>query len=195
MQATGALLTDTTVRTPGSLGVRLAPEDATNGCKWEFNIYCKASSIINFFGYFQKNAAFATDVARVELWLPGSTSADDTFTLADNADWQACSLSASYTGTIDTLATIKVIGLTAIASAYLYCDDFYNAGDTVTNSDKVTGLDTWVSGKPVSIIAPQQVSAADIWTFDTDNLTTANTTGKKLVDTEIKADDASLNII
>lgn len=35
-------------------------------------------------------------------------------------------------------------------------------------------------GKPVSIIAPQSVSPADIWTFSTTQLTTVNTTGQKL---------------
>lgn len=189
-QATGAGLPDTTVRTPNSLGVRLTPEDSTTGFTWSFNIYAKAMSIVSFFGYFQKNATFNTDVAKVELWLPGSTVADATATLTNVTGlWQPVSISATYNGSIDALATIKVRALSATAGAYLYADDFYNAGNTVVSTDKVTGLDTWDQGKPVSIIAPQQVSAADIWTFSTTQLTTVGTTGELLVRTEHKVDD------
>jgi hypothetical protein len=152
-RSAGATLTDTIVRTPGSLAVVLRPESLT-GFTWSFNIFAKANSSVNFLGYFMKNAAFSTDVARVELWLPGSTVADATFTLADNTNWQMCSLAANYASAINGLATIKVIGLTATASAYLYCDDFYNSGNTVTSTDPVTGLDTWYQGKPVSILSP-----------------------------------------
>ena len=129
---TGAGLTDTTVRTPGSYAVRLSPEDSTNGFLWQFYIPAKAGKITNFFGFFQKNAAFSTDVAKVELWNPDSTSADATFTLADNTDWQACSISKLYSGTVDGLAIVKIYAISATAGAYLYCDDFYNAGDTVS---------------------------------------------------------------
>lgn len=179
-QCVGAGLADTTVRTANSLGLRIAPEEATTGFIWEFKIFQKANSIVNFFGYFMKNAAFSTDDAIVELWLDGSTTADATFTLADITTWQACSLSAQYTGDVDTLATIRVTAKSATSGAYLYCDDLFNSGDTVQSTDKVTGLDTWFDGKPVEIIAPQAVSPADIWTFSTLNLTTANTTGCQL---------------
>lgn len=182
IQSTGSGLTDTTVRTSGSLGVRMAPNNASNNLMWQFNILAKASSIVNFMGFFQKNAAFGTDVAKVELWLPGSTVADDTFTLADNTDWQACVLSANYTGTVDLLATIKVYAKSATAAAYLYCDDFYNAG----TSNKIAGLDTWELGLPVDFIVDTVFDPSSVWSYDTTNLTTANTTGnqvKKLLTT------------
>jgi hypothetical protein len=182
----GSGLADTTVRTPNSLAVGLYPENASGGFLWPFNIYASALSIANFFGYFKLNAAFTGDAgasARVELWLPGSSVADASATLSKlTNDWQAVSLSVNNTNTVDGLAEIRVYAISATAGAYLYADDFYNAGDTVTNSDKVTGLDTWYQGQPVSIISPKSVSAADIWTFSTTALTTANTTGKTLVD-------------
>jgi hypothetical protein len=182
-RSTGAALADTTVRTPGSLGIRLAPEDATNGFTWSFNIPAKAMSIVSFFGWFQKNAAFATDTCRIELLLPGSSVADATTTLSNTTgSWQAAVLSAQNNSAVDGLATINVVALSATASAYVYVDDLYNAGDTVTSSDKVTGLDTWYQGKPITIIQPSATSAADIWNFPTTNLTTTGTTGKKLVD-------------
>lgn len=180
-RSTGAGLVDTTVRTAGSLGLRIAPEEAVDGFTWEFNIPAKANSIINFFGWFKLNAAFTGDAgasATVELWLPTSSSADATATLSKATnDWQAAVLSATNTLDTDGLALIKINGITATSAAYLYADDFYNAGDTVTSTDKVTGLDTWYQGKPVSIISPQATSAADIWTFPFADLDTTGTIG------------------
>lgn len=171
---------DTEIRTTGSLSVRLAPQNSSPGFAWEFQIPAKANSIVAFFGYFMKNTAFSTDDVVIELWLPGSTVADASYTLADSYDvWQAVPLSVSNTLSVDGLATVKVIGKTTTSAAYVYCDDFYNAGNTVVSTDKVTGLDTWFEGKPAQIITPSAVSAADIWTFDTTNLTTANTTGNQ----------------
>jgi hypothetical protein len=180
-RSTGAALTDTTVRTPNSLGVVLKPEDVTDGFTWSFNIPSKAMSITNFFGWFELNAAFTGDAAasaRVELWLPGSSAADASYTLLKTTNaYQSAVLSATNTSSTDGLAEVRVIGLSTTASAYIYADDFYNAGDTLTSSDKVTGLDTWYQGKPVSIIQPSATSAADIWNFPTSGLTTAGTTG------------------
>jgi hypothetical protein len=192
MTATGAGLTDTNVRTPGSYAVRISPEEATTGFIWTFHIPAKTGKITGFSGFLQKNAAFATDIAKVELWNPGSTVADATFTLADVTTWQMCSISALYSGAVDGLAEMKIYAKCATASSYLYIDDLYNAGDTVSSSDKVTGLDTWYQAKPIDIISPSAVSAADIWTFSTTALTTTNTTGRKLVDAEQKADDCAV---
>lgn len=183
-RSTGAGLADTTVRTSGSLGVRMAPTNATTGFIWEFNTPAKVNSIVNFFGYFQKNAAFGSDVVTVELYLPGSTTADATTNLSSSTGvWQAASLSANYTGTVDGLATVRVIAKTTTSAAYLYIDDLFNGGDgSSTTFDKVTGLDTWYQGKPLQIIGSQALSAADVWTFSTTSLTSANTTGKQLMD-------------
>lgn len=185
-RSTGAGLVDTTVRTAGSLGARFAPEEGTTGFTWSFLIPSKANSITNFFGWFLLNAAFTGDAsasARVELWLPGATSVSATTDLSKATNlWQAAVLSATNTSSTDGLAEIRVIGVTVTAAAYVYADDFYNAGDTVTSTDKVTGLDTWYKGKPVQIIQPQATSAADIWTFPTVDLDTAGTTGKTLKD-------------
>lgn len=176
LTSTGTGLTDTTVRTASSLGVRIAPEDATTGYVWSFNILAKASSIVSFFGYFQKNAAFSTNVCKVELWLPGSTAADDTFTLADNTNWQAGVVSANYTGTVDLLATVKVYAISSTAAAYLYCDDFYNAG----TSNKIAGLDTWEKGLPVTFLVDTVFDPSSVWSYDTTNLTVAGTTGNQV---------------
>lgn len=180
-KSTGAGLTDTNVRTPGSLGVVMLPEDNATGFTWAFNIPAKANSIVSFLGWFQLNSTFTGDAAasaRVELWLPGSVVADATSTLSlVTNSWQAAVLSAQNNLTSDSLAEVRVTGLTATTGAYLYADDFYNAGDTVTSTDKVTGLDAWYKGKPLSIIQPSATSAADIWSFPTTNLTIGGTIG------------------
>lgn len=180
-RSTGSGLTDTTVRTANSLGVRIAPENNTTGFSWQFFILAPASSIINFFCYAQKNTAFGTSTAKVELFLPGSTTADDTFTLSnDTGSWQAVSLSANYTSSINGLATVKITGITSTSAAYLYIDDIFNA-DT-SNAAKLAAIDVWANGQPSPLITVLAVTAADVWTFSTTELTTANTTGKKLVD-------------
>lgn len=188
-RSTGTGLVDTTVRTAGSLGVRLAPENNSTGFYWDFQILAPASSIVSFFCYSQKNVAFGTSTAKFELFLPGSIPgvdvADDSYTLPNTTgSWLPVSLSANYSGTADGLATIRVTGITSTSAAYLYVDDLFNADDSTAM--KLAALDVWRDGKPSQIIAPQAVSAADVWTFSTADLTTANTTGKKLVDGLIK---------
>lgn len=180
-RSTGATLVDTTVRTAGGLGVRIAPEDNTTGFSWKFRILAKASSIVSFFGYFQKNVAFGTSTAKVELFLPGTDpdtgTADSTQTLTNvTGTWQAVVLSANYTGTTDEPAIIKVTGITATAAAYLYADDFYNAGLT----NKLAGLDTWYQGQPVDFIPDTTFDPASVWSYAIANLTVAGTTGNQL---------------
>lgn len=194
LRSTGTGLADTTIRTSGSLGIRMAPENATTGLKWEFNILAVASSYVSFVGWFQKNAAFGTDVARVELWLPGSTAADATTTLTNTTgSWQAVTVGATYSGTTNGLATIKIYGLTTTASAYLYCDDFFNA-DT-SSAMKLAALDVWDQGLPSTLIAAQSVTAGLVWSELTSGMTTTGTVGKYLVDTGVKVDDNQALII
>lgn len=176
-QSTGALLDDTTVRTADSLAVRLSPANA-NGFIWEFKILAKANSAVSFFGFFQKTTAFSTDIAKIELWLPGSISADDTCVLEDVYDaWQVCSVAANYTETVNKYATIKVYAISITAGAYLYCDDFYNG------SNKITALDTWDEGAPSLIMFEQLGDASAIWATMASVNNAAGTMGKVLNDT------------
>lgn len=197
LRSTGAGLADTTIRTSGSRGVRLAPENLANGLLWEFQIPAIALSTVFWKGYLQKNAAFGTDVCRVELWLPGSTSADATSTLSDTTGtWQSVLVNAYYSGTESKLATIKIYALSATASAYIFIDDMYDAGDgSSTTSNPIAGLDIWYLGIPATLIVSTVVDAGSVWNYPTAGLTTAGTTGKALVDTLIKTDDNQSLII
>ncbi len=153
--STGAGLSDTTVRTTGSLGIALQPEDSTTGFTWSFQIPAVGNTTVNFQGFAQKNAAFGTDVCTINLYLPGSTTPDATANLSDTTgSYLPLILSAYYNSSISGLATVEIIAKSTTAGAYIYIDDLYNAGDTVTNYDKLAGLDIWHGGKPASIISP-----------------------------------------
>ena len=179
LRSTGSGLVDTTVRTTGSLAVRLAPEDATNGLTWEFQIPANAGSYVSFTGFFQKNAAFGTDVCRVDLYLPGSTTADATQTLSNTTgSWQAVAIGANYTGTEDLLATVKITAISATSAAYIFVDDMYNAGNgSSTTTNKIAGMDVWDKGLPVTFIVPTTFNAASVWSELTAGMTTSGTIG------------------
>lgn len=190
--ATGSGLTDTLVRTPGSLNVRIAPQSASPGFSWSFLIPANVNQVVPFSGYFLKNVAMGTDVCTVSLFLPGNPitgTPDDTVTLSDNVSnaWtgsavQAVSLAAYYTGTVDGFATVVINAKSTTAGAYLYCADFYNSGDGTTLYDKLAGLTIWYNGKPSPIITQLSLGgiAPAVWGVATAGLTAAGTTGNKL---------------
>ncbi len=192
--ATGAGLADTLVRTPGSLNVKIAPEDSTYGFSWVFLVPANINQVCSFSGFFLKNVAMGTDVCTVSLFLPGNPitgTPDDTVTLSDNVSgaWtgaavQSVSLAAYYTGIVDGFAAVVINAKSATAGAYLYCADFYNSGDSSTLYDKLAGLTIWYQGKPSPIITQLNLGgiAPAVWAVATSGLTSAGTTGKKLVD-------------
>lgn len=176
-QSTGAGLPDTTVRTAGSLAVRLSPEEATTGFIWEYKIAANAGTYVSANGFIKKNATFGTDDILVELFLPGSLTADASYTMPDDTTWDAFNIGADYSaGTVDRYATVRVSAKSATAGAYCYVDDLYNG----TNS--ITALDVWENGKPSEIMFEQLGDAAAVWAVSTAGLTISGTTGKKLVD-------------
>ena len=192
-QSTGSGLTDTLVRTPGSLNVRIAPEDTTYGFTAYFKIPATKNTTVSFSGYFLKNVAMNTDVCTVSLYLPGNDPAnlapDATTTLSNNVSntWtgsavQSVSLSAYYTGTVDSFAIVAVNAKSVTASAYLYCADFYNSGDTVTIYDKLAGLTIWYQAEPSPVITPLNLGgiAPAVWATATSGLTTPGTTGNNM---------------
>ncbi len=192
--ATGSGLSDTLVRTPGSLNVCISPENSTDGLSWAFLIPANVNQVVPFSGYFLKNVAMGTDVCTVSLFLPGNPvtgTPDATTTLSNNVSnaWtgsavQAVSLAAYYTGTVDSFATVVINAKSTTAGAYLYCADFYNSGDTSTVFDKLAGLTIWYQGKPSPIITQLSLGgiAPAVWGVATAALTTPGTTGKALKD-------------
>lgn len=187
----GAGLPDTNVRTSGSLGLRIAAESSSPGFDWQFKILALANSAVGVTGFIQKNAAFGTDDCDVELYLPGLVpgvdTPSDTQAMPDNTSWNVFNLAASYTGSVPLFAIVRVVAKTATASAYVYVDDLYNG------TNEITALDVWDQGKPSEFIYPELGDPSAVWAVATSTLTTAGTTGKKLVDDLTTAKFIALN--
>ncbi len=174
-RSTGSGLADTNVRTAGTLNVRIAPESASPGFYWDFQILAKANSAVSIFGFIQKNAAFSTDDVVVELYLPGLLpgvdTPSDTYTMPDNTSFNVFTLAASHTGSVPLLATVRIKGQTVTASAYLYVADLYNG------TNDITDLTTWDLGKPSQIMFEQLGDAAAVWAVLTETFTAPGTVG------------------
>lgn len=174
-RTTGSGLADTNVRTAGSLGLRIAPEEASHGFVWDFKVIAKAASYSNILGFIQKNVAFGTDDVIVDFYLPGLVPGTDTpsatVTMPDDTSWNVFNLAASYVGTVPLFSTVRVTAKTVTASAYVYIDDLYNGTNVITN------LDTWHRGKPSEIMFEQLGDAAAVWAVATSTFTTSGTVG------------------
>lgn len=174
-QSTGAGLADTTVRTASTLNVRLAPEEATTGFKYEYKILAVPSKAVFALGFLERNAAFAADTCLVELFLPGSTVADASQTMATTVGtYLPFSIAATYNGTISRYATVRISAKSTTAAAYIYVADLFNGTNNITN------FNTWFEGQTSSIMFEQLGDAAAVWAVPLSTLTTAGTTGKQL---------------
>lgn len=180
-RSTGAGLVDTTVRTSGSLGIRIAPIESATGFSWSFMVLARANTGIVVSGFAQKNTAFATDVATISLTLPGASVPTSTYTIGSTTGvWENWVVSGNYTGSIPLYATVTITAKSVTAAAYLYIDDIYNG----TNS--ITALDVWTNGLPSPIMFEQlgdaQADALAVWGYSTSSaqFTTAGTAGNKL---------------
>lgn len=164
-RSSGSGLVDTTTRDSDSLAVRIAPENATAGFTWSFNIIALANTQVGFPIMLQRNSTFSSGTVTVSLTLPNNTSGtpDTSYTLpTTTGSWLPVYLTVFNTGTVPGLATITINAQTATAGAYLYADDAFNAGDGTKTLDKVGGFDIWNNGQPLSIISPLQPLSADI---------------------------------
>jgi len=194
--SSGAGLTDTTVRTVGSLSLAIKPENNTDGAIVTFKIPANPTSQVQVYGYLYRNATFSTGLLKAELFLPGTLltdTPDDTVTMStDTLAWLPFVLTA-YQPTNDSRYAIVVItAVTNTAGAYAFFDDIYDAGLT----NKVAGLDLWDSGHISSIIVAADYSSIPdqsriaVWN-DTDTYTT----GQKGLVLQDAADDAELAAI
>jgi hypothetical protein len=178
-RSTGAGLTDTTIKTSNSLGLRMEPQ-TEDGFNWRFKVLAKAGAAVSALGFLQLNSAFTTDVDTVctaSLVLPGSTTIDATQTMSKLTNgWQVFNLAAVYSGSVDGYAvvTINSTNINAVAGAYVYADDIFNG------TNNITAIDVWDEGKPSEIMFEQLGDAAAVWAVPTSTLTTTGTTGKLL---------------
>lgn len=157
-QSTGAGLPDSTVRTPGTLNVRIAPENSATGFQYEYLVLAVPGKAVQSFLFVQKNAAFSTDVVTVELFLPGSTVADATTTVSNViGSYNVYGVAANYLGTESLYARVRVTAKTVTPSAYIYLADISNGTNNIIN------FNTWYRGKPSTIMFDQLGDPAGVW--------------------------------
>ena len=194
--SSGSGLTDTTVRTAGSLACAIKPENATSGATMTFKIPANPTSQVQVYGYLYRNATFSSGTLKVDLFLPDTlltATPDDTVTMATTTGaWLPWTLTANYTSSDSRYATVVITAITATAGAYAFLDDIYDAGLT----NKVAGLDLWDNGhiSPIIVAAdyssiPDQSRIA-VWS-DADTYTT----GQKGLVLQDAADDSELAAI
>lgn len=156
----GAGLTDTTVRTVGSLSVVSKPENNSVGSSWTFKIPAAPASSVSVLGYVQRNALFSSGTLKVELFLPGTlltATPDATYTFpTTTGSWLPFNIAAYYAGSVARYATVRITGVTSTAGAYFFVDDLYDAG----TNNKVAGLDLWDAGQPSPVMVVTDFSSA-----------------------------------
>lgn len=171
----GSGLTDTTVRTAGSLSLAIKPESATVGTN-AFIIKTPAppTSRVGMYGYIYRNATFSTGDIVVDFFLPGTLETDtpdDSYTMpTTTGEWLLFSVGAYNPSTVARYAKVRITAKTATAGAYCFLDDLYDAG----TNNKVAGLDLWDAGhiSPIMVVtdfsSAVPVLANAVWTDDVD---------------------------
>lgn len=157
--SSGPGLTETTVRTVGSLALAIKPENSTDGATMTFKVPANPTSEVFVYGYLLRNATFSSGELKVELFLPGTlltSTPDDTYTLpTTTGSWMAWVLKAYNPQTVSRYATVRITAKTATAGAFAFLDDLYDAG----TANKVAGLDLWDSGQISSIMIQSDFSS------------------------------------
>ena len=189
----GAGLTNTTVRTAGSLSLAIKPEDATAGTNdLILKVPANPTSQVVFYGYLYRNATFSSGDLTVELFLPGTllTAAPDaTVTLPTTTDsWLPFTISAYYSGSVARYARVRIVAKSNVAGATAFLDDIYDA----QTGNKVAGLDLWDAGhiSPIIVAAdyssiPEQARVA-VWSDS--NTYAVGSKGRQLADVEQNTD-------
>jgi hypothetical protein len=169
-------LDDTTETASGHPTVGIYPEDSTYGFTWSFQVpvfqYYSGSILASL----KRNATFASGDVIVEIYLPGSTTADDTYTMSTTTEtWETATAAKTYSGSVDGLATIKITAKTTTSGAYLYVGNIFGGTNQVTN------LNVWYNGMPSSLMFDQIGNPLAMWAQQDSTFTIAGSAGADLV--------------
>lgn len=195
LNATGAGLTDTTVRsgTTGEHSVRLDSE-TTTGRSTTFDVVATPNEAVLVTGYIWENAAFVADGAAsviAELYLPGlivgtdtpSATVTMTKTTSSSSVNAAFTLAAFYSGLTYDVATVRIKAITTTAGAYAYIGSINQGGNPATK------YNIWRDGRPIDFmpeaIGDAQTIAAAVWNYLTVSAATTGTFGKVVGDTNL----------
>ena len=190
LNATGAGLTDTTVRsgTSGEHSVRLDSE-TTTGRSTTFDVVATPNETVLVTGYIWENASFVADGSAsvvAELYLPGlivgvdtpSATKTMTKTTVSSSTDAAFTLSAFYSGITYDVATVRIKAITTTAGAYAYIGSINQGGNPATK------YNIWRDGRPIDFmpeaIGDAQTIAAATWNYLLSQATTAGTFGNQV---------------
>lgn len=175
-RSTGAGLADTTVRKADTLNMRFASE-SSSGEVFEYLIPSVVGQQVIANGYIYCNSAFAGDSSAsilVELFLPGSTTADNSVTMTKTTDPDSTdaiyNISVAYPESVPLMSRVRITVTTTTASAYAYLADINDGTNDILN------LNTWYKGEP-STIMTEVSSPQSVWAVPTSALTTSGTIG------------------
>lgn len=174
LSATGTGLPDTTVRTANSLGLNGQATSIAAPLTYQFKVFSKANYAVSALGFIQRDATFnTTGTITVDLYLPGSISADDTYTMpTTTGTWDIFIVAANYTGTVDGYATVIITATSAAINGKFYVDDIFNG------TNHITALELWENAKPSPVMFEQLGDASAVWQVPTNTLTANGTIGK-----------------
>lgn len=175
-RSVGAGLADTTTLKTGHLSARLDPEDSTNGISFETRVLARVGQAAQIFGMVQKNASMAADEVTISLYLPGSTTPDDTYIMPTDTAVNVFTVAAPYPGSEPFFARVVVTAKSTTAGAYAYIGNFFNG------TDALNAFDLWYKGQPSDVMVEQAGDSQATWAVLLSTLTTSGTTGKQLVD-------------
>lgn len=180
--SSGVGLDYTTVATVGSLACAMLPT-TLQGLRFEYKVPVNIGEVISIFGKFWCNATALADsnvTLKAELFLPGSLTADQTFTMTKTTD--STSDDAVYrlglvnTWPVASTATIRLTAINASATAGVeaYVDDL-NGGTNL-----ISALDIWFQGQPLAFqLSPQTLGDAAAISTAVWNDAVTYTTGSK----------------
>lgn len=164
-RSTGSGLADTTVRTASSFALRLEPASGVAQMPYRFKVTARANKAVSVIGFGKKNATLQNFAVTLNLYLPGSVTPDDTFTIPNDTNFNLWGLTANYTGSSDRYATVEVlITSPATTGGYFYLDDLFNG------TNPITALDLWDNGQPSPVMFEQLGDPAAVWAVSSDNI-------------------------
>ncbi len=180
---TGAGFSDTTVRTSGSLAMKVEPT-SKQAAILTFKVVARPNKAVTLLGFAKRNSSLTTTVT-IGIRLPNTLDFAASTTLAAGTDWQLFSIATTYTGTTNRYATVEIKIPYDSSGGVVYFDDFLNGNNVIT------ALDLWDLGSPSPILYNELGNPGEVWDVVNSGFA-AGTMGTLADDTHTKADDASV---